>query len=188
MIVDDLDVLRIAFPELEADPPALVHRHRPLTFSSTFEFVQADTLQWTQILKCVRDVQRQQQLNGSVVIESTELVWVFTFPDFSAGRVAPGLDHGRNILRSTVNCERASVRRGYSRRNAATGSIREARHAGMPPAASPTEKSSAAATTVAGSLGERPNRKLATRREPARASPMPSEKPATRSAVRALPA
>ena len=89
MVVDDLNVVRIAFPKLEANPPALIHGHRPLTSSSTFELVQPGALEWTQVLKRGSDIQRQKQIDRGIEVESAELVRVLTFPDLAGRRVAP---------------------------------------------------------------------------------------------------
>src|SRR5258708_22887616 len=41
MIIDDLDVVRVALPELEHKTPGPIYRHRPLAPATSLEFVQA---------------------------------------------------------------------------------------------------------------------------------------------------
>ena len=51
VIINDLDIVRIALPEGETDTPARVHRHRPLSCSVPFEFVKPNALEGTEVLQ-----------------------------------------------------------------------------------------------------------------------------------------
>jgi len=42
--------------ELEADSPWTIDRHSPLAFAITFELMQTNTLQWTQVSQGLRNV------------------------------------------------------------------------------------------------------------------------------------
>ena len=44
VIVDDLDVVGVAFPERETNTPTCVHGHRPLALPVSLELVQSDAL------------------------------------------------------------------------------------------------------------------------------------------------
>jgi hypothetical protein len=117
VIIDDLDVVGIALAKFEADTPALVDRHRPLSPPVTFELVKADASQRTQIVERFGDVQRQQKINGGFEIQAAELVWPLAVSDLAGRRISPRPDHGINILRQTVNAKstgelEAGVRRG----------------------------------------------------------------------------
>jgi hypothetical protein len=74
VIIDDLDIERIALAELKADTPAVVDRHGPSLFPRAFQFVQSNAPQWTEILKTFGDVQRQQQINCGIGVEATKLI------------------------------------------------------------------------------------------------------------------
>ena len=74
VIIDDLDIERIAFAELKADTPAVVDRHGPLFFPCALQFVQSNAPQWTEILKTFGDVQCQQQIRCRIDVKAAELV------------------------------------------------------------------------------------------------------------------
>ncbi|UPJ55107.1 hypothetical protein [Bradyrhizobium sp. 192] len=54
MIIDNFNLVGIAFAELESDAPALVDRHRPLPFA--IALVQPDALQRAQVAKRFCDI------------------------------------------------------------------------------------------------------------------------------------
>ena len=62
MVVNDLDIVRIALPERKANAPAGVHGHRPLAGSVPFEFMQPNAFEWAQILQPRGNVQGRQQV------------------------------------------------------------------------------------------------------------------------------
>jgi hypothetical protein len=45
MIIDNFDIIGIAFAELETDPPWPVYRHSPLSFATAFELVKPHALE-----------------------------------------------------------------------------------------------------------------------------------------------
>jgi hypothetical protein len=51
MVIHDFDLIRIALAKFEANSPAIIDRHRPLTTPISPKLVQADAFQWTQIAK-----------------------------------------------------------------------------------------------------------------------------------------
>jgi hypothetical protein len=50
MVVNDLDIMRITFPERKTDAPAGVHGHRPLPRSISFELVKSYTPERAHVL------------------------------------------------------------------------------------------------------------------------------------------
>jgi len=48
VIVDDLDIERVAFAELKANTPTVVDRHSPLLFPRALQFVQSNAPRWTE--------------------------------------------------------------------------------------------------------------------------------------------
>jgi hypothetical protein len=81
VIVDDLHVVGVAFPELETNTPTLVDRHRPLSFAVAFELVQPDAPQGAEIAERLGDVQSKQQFDRSIEIEPAKLVRTVAIPD-----------------------------------------------------------------------------------------------------------
>jgi hypothetical protein len=73
VIVDDLDVERIAIAEFKADTPTVVDRHRPLLFPRALQFVQSNAPQWTEILKTLGHVECRQQIDCSIDVKAAEL-------------------------------------------------------------------------------------------------------------------
>jgi hypothetical protein len=70
VIVDDLDVERIAITEFKADTPTVVDRHGPLPFPRALQFVQSDAPQWTEILKTLGHVECRQQIDCSIDVKA----------------------------------------------------------------------------------------------------------------------
>jgi hypothetical protein len=70
VIVDDLNIVRIARSEEKADAPARIHRHCPPSGSVSLEFVKPDALQWTEVIRRLGDIQRQQQVHGRGEVEA----------------------------------------------------------------------------------------------------------------------
>jgi hypothetical protein len=56
MIIDDFDVVGVAFGEQEADTPTAVDGHSPLAFPVTLELVKSYALEGTQILQSLGHV------------------------------------------------------------------------------------------------------------------------------------
>jgi hypothetical protein len=56
VIVDNLDVISITLPKFEANAPPRIYGHGPLTLPLAPEFVEADALERTQILKRTGDI------------------------------------------------------------------------------------------------------------------------------------
>ena len=61
MSVDDLDLVRVAALESEADPARPVDRDRPLALAGAFEGVQADALQRADVIEPGGRIQDRQQ-------------------------------------------------------------------------------------------------------------------------------
>src|SRR5262245_54878723 len=59
VIVDDLDVVSIAFFKLETNAPARIHGHCPLMSPTAFELVKPDAPQRAQVLKRRRHIERK---------------------------------------------------------------------------------------------------------------------------------
>src|SRR5262245_37287890 len=74
VIVHDLDLVRVALAELEADPPRSVHGHRPLTPALTLELVQPNAPERAEIRESLGDIEREQQIDGSLAIQPAEPV------------------------------------------------------------------------------------------------------------------
>ena len=89
MIVDDFDIERIAFAELETDAPTRIHCHCPLVFPVTLELVQTNALEWAQVVQALCDIQRQQQVDRDIVIQSTTLIGLLALPDLSRHCISP---------------------------------------------------------------------------------------------------
>src|SRR6267378_3225230 len=53
VIVDDLDIERVAFAELKANTPTVVDRHSPLLFPRALQFVQSNAPQRTANSKSI---------------------------------------------------------------------------------------------------------------------------------------
>ncbi len=73
MIVNDFNIIRIAFAKLKADPPRSIDGHSPLPLSIPFELMKANALQGAQILEICRSVEGSEQLLGYLVVHPTEL-------------------------------------------------------------------------------------------------------------------
>ena len=115
MVIDDLDLVGVARPKLEANPPGPVHRHRPLAGPSPLELVQPDALERAQVAERGGGVERQQQVNGGGVVQAAKPPRRCAFPDPSAGCVAPRADHGKYILRQPVSNNASSNARPDAR-------------------------------------------------------------------------
>ena len=89
VIIDDLNLVGVALPEREANPPTLVHGHCPLILAAAFELVQADALQRADILQRLRNVQGQQQIRRLVEIEPAIPVRPLALPDLAGHGIAP---------------------------------------------------------------------------------------------------
>jgi hypothetical protein len=72
VIVDDLDVERIAVNEAKADSPAPIYRHRPLSCTVAGQPMQADTPQAAQISQPGCRIEHSQQLLRCRDIKATE--------------------------------------------------------------------------------------------------------------------
>jgi hypothetical protein len=103
MVVDNLDIVCITLPELEADTPPCIDGHRPLSPAISFEFMQPDALEWTDILQRLGNVQGCQQFAGDLEIQSPKLIRHFAVPHSAAGGIAPRPNHGKNVLRLSVS-------------------------------------------------------------------------------------
>lgn len=84
MAIDDLDIVRVALPELETYPPGPDHGHRPLTLPAALELVDCHALERTMILRHLGHVQRQEQVDGAVDIQPAELVRPLAFLGLAA--------------------------------------------------------------------------------------------------------
>ena len=89
MVVNDLDLMGVTGPKLEANPPAPIHRQRPLAGPRPSKFVQTDAFERAQVVERTGSVERKQQVNGGREIQTAKPVRPFTLPDLSAGGVAP---------------------------------------------------------------------------------------------------
>jgi hypothetical protein len=89
VVVGNLDVEGIALAEHETNAPPRIDGHSPLIAPVTLQFVQPDALEGAQIAECLGDVERGQQIDGGVEIETAKLVGPFTLPDITAGGVPP---------------------------------------------------------------------------------------------------
>lgn len=65
--------------------------------------MEADALELTQIAQRLSDVRREQQIDCAVEVQTSELVRSLTVPYLLAHSIAPGANHGKNILRGPVN-------------------------------------------------------------------------------------
>jgi hypothetical protein len=74
MVIDNLDIERVAIAELEANTPAGVDRHRPLPFACALQFMQPNAPQRAQILKRLGNIQSQEQIDGHLDIEPAKLI------------------------------------------------------------------------------------------------------------------
>src|SRR5712691_10879289 len=88
MVVNDLDIVRIALPERKADAPACIHRHRPLPRTVSLELVKPNTLERTEVLQTLCDIQGRQQVHCRGEIQAAKLVGRFAVPDSAAGGIA----------------------------------------------------------------------------------------------------
>ncbi len=61
MIIDDLDLVRAAALESEADPPRPVDRDRPLALAGALSRMQADTLRRANVIEPGGRIQDRQQ-------------------------------------------------------------------------------------------------------------------------------
>src|SRR5437764_15491838 len=83
-------------------------RHRAFTViahlaaSLSPQLVQADAFERTEILQRLGYIQCRQKFNGGLEIQSAELVWHLAVPRSAGGGIAPGPDHGKNIVRGSV--------------------------------------------------------------------------------------
>src|ERR1700731_3461630 len=59
VIIHDFDLVCVALAKFETNAPAVVHRHRPLSASIAFEFVQAQAFQRTEIAERSRNIRGQ---------------------------------------------------------------------------------------------------------------------------------
>jgi hypothetical protein len=101
-MVNDFYLVRLTRLEDEANAPPSVHRHSPLSVSVSFELVQPDALERTEILESLGDVQGRQQIHGSFEIQAAKLARSSAFPYPAGSGIPPRPDHGRNVLRKTV--------------------------------------------------------------------------------------
>ena len=72
LVVNDLDLVSVAFAKLETDAPALIDRHRPLAFAVAFQLVQPDASQWAQVVQRFRRIERQQQIDHVLEVEPAQ--------------------------------------------------------------------------------------------------------------------
>jgi hypothetical protein len=63
VIINDLNIVRIAPSERKADAPARVHCHGPLSGSVTLELVKPNALERAEITQRLGDVQSRQQVH-----------------------------------------------------------------------------------------------------------------------------
>ncbi len=61
MIIDDLDLVRVAALESEADPPRPFDRYRPLALAGAVSCMQADALQRADVIEPGGRIQDRQQ-------------------------------------------------------------------------------------------------------------------------------
>src|SRR5437764_15273336 len=113
-------------------------RHRAFTViahlaaSLSPQLVQADAFERTEILQRLGYIQCRQKFNGGLEIQSAELVWHLAVPRSAGGGIAPGPDHGKNIVRGSVNGKlakgqaRALTNRGRGRSGRFSGCSRSA--------------------------------------------------------------
>src|SRR5882757_684463 len=83
VVVDDFDLVCVAFAEFETDAPAVVHRHRPSSPSIAFELVQAHAFQRAEIAQRFGDIQGQQKIHGGLEVQPAKLVWPLAIPDLA---------------------------------------------------------------------------------------------------------
>lgn len=107
MVIGNLDLASVTFAKLKTDSPTAVDGHGPLISAIAFQLVQADASRRTNITERLDDIQSQQQIDCSFKSEPAELVRAFAFPDLAGQGIAPRPDHGKNILRQTVNINHA---------------------------------------------------------------------------------
>src|SRR5215204_2335182 len=97
MIIDELDLVGIAIPELKDDSPRPIGINRQIACSAAFELVQSDAAQGRERAQRRGGIQFHQPLPGEGLIQSPKPY----FPSFDElpGRGAfDGADHTLTIL------------------------------------------------------------------------------------------
>jgi hypothetical protein len=74
VVIDDFDLIGVALPELEANAPWAVDSHCPLPIPIALQLMQADTFEGTEIMQRFGDIQGQQQIDGRIVIKTSQLI------------------------------------------------------------------------------------------------------------------
>jgi hypothetical protein len=105
MVIDDLYVQRVSSDELEADSPSRIDCDGPLAAPITLQSVQADAVQDAQIAWHTRHIQRKQEVDRCLEIQSSKPVGPLALPDFAGGAVGPRPYHGKNVLRSAAEAK-----------------------------------------------------------------------------------
>lgn len=89
VIIDDLDIVSVTFVKLEANAPSCIDRHGPLPPAIAFQPVKADAFERANVVKRLRDIQSEEQVDCVLEIQATELGWPLSIPNLTARGIAP---------------------------------------------------------------------------------------------------
>jgi hypothetical protein len=95
MIVDDLDVERVAIRKFEAQAPTTIDRHRRLISPVPLQLVKADSAQIAEFCEVRRGIQGCKQLVRRVHVEPAESRSLAEFVESPSRRIRERLYHTR---------------------------------------------------------------------------------------------
>ena len=101
VVVDNFNIVRIALPEGKANPPAGVHRHRPLTRSIPLEFMESYAFERTEICRVLATFKADSR--STAAAKSKPRNWLGVSPRHTLRLAA--LRHDR-IMAETYYAER----------------------------------------------------------------------------------